>query len=153
MKHSISLFIILFASFVATKANPGTTDEGSVMKITKAEFLRQIMDYEKNPKVWKYAGTLPCVVDFYADWCGPCRLASPVLEELAKKYKGQIIVYKVNTDQERELAGVFQISGIPAFLWVPKNGNPTMKSGVPNNPAAIKEQFESMITEVLLKSK
>jgi thioredoxin 1 len=151
MKYSIFLSIILFASTLATKANAGTTDEGAVMKITKAEFLKQIMDYETNPKVWKYAGTLPCVVDFYADWCAPCRLASPVLEELAKKYKGQIVVYKVNTDQEKELAGAFGISGIPSFLWVPKTCTPTMKSGVPNNPAAIKEQFEKMINEFLLK--
>ena len=151
MKNSILLFIVLLASSVTAKSNPGTVDESAVMKITKAEFLKNIMDYEKNPKVWKYAGTLPCVVDFYADWCAPCRLASPVLEELAKKYKGQIVVYKVNTDQEKELAGVFQISGIPAFLWVPLTGNPTMKSGVPNNPTAIKEQFESMINNLLLK--
>ena len=151
MKHSILLFIMLSATILAARPNSRTADEGAVMKITKADFLKNIMDYEKNPKVWKYAGTLPCVVDFYADWCGPCRLASPVLEELAKKYKGQIVVYKVNTDQEKELAGVFQISGIPAFLWVPKNGNPTMKSGVPSDPTAIKEQFEKMINEVLLK--
>lgn len=151
MKYKILLSIILFIAVLTAKANPGGADESAVIKITKADFLKQIMDYEKNPKDWKYAGTLPCVVDFYADWCGPCRLASPVLDELAKKYKGRIIVYKVNTDQEKELAGVFQISGIPAFLWVPTTGNPTMKSGVPNNPAAIKEQFESLINTVLLK--
>jgi len=152
MKYSILLSLALLMTVLTTKGNPGPAEEGAVMKITKAEFLKQIMDYEKYPKDWKYAGKLPCVVDFYADWCAPCRLASPVLEELAKKYKGKIVVYKVNTDQEKELANVFQISGIPAFLWVPKTGNPTMKSGVPNNPAAIKEQFESMINEVLLKN-
>jgi thioredoxin len=152
MKHSIMLFIILFLTISVANANPREADEGSVIKITKAEFLKNIMDYEKNPKTWKYTGTLPCVVDFYADWCAPCRLASPVLEELAKKYKGQIVVYKVNTDQEKELARVFNISGIPSFLWVPKTGNPTMKSGVPNNPTAIKEQFESMINQILLKN-
>lgn len=151
MKYSILISIVLLMSVLTMKANPGTGDEGAVTKITKAEFLKQVMDYEKNPKLWKYAGTLPCIVDFYADWCAPCRLASPVLEELAKKYKGKILVYKVNTDQEKELASVFNITGIPAFLWVPTTGNPTMKSGVPNNPAAIKEQFESMINDVLLK--
>jgi thioredoxin len=151
MKQSILFSILLFLTVLITKANPGGADDSAVTKITKAEFLKQIMDYEKNPKEWKYAGTLPCVVDFYADWCGPCRLASPVLDELAKKYKGQIVVYKVNTDQEKELATVFNITGIPSFLWVPATGRPTMKSGVPNNPAAIKEQFERMINEVLLK--
>jgi len=151
MKYSILLSLVLFMAVFTIKGNPGSTEEGAVVKITKAEFLKQIMDFEKNPKAWKYAGTLPCVIDFYADWCAPCRLASPVLEELAKKYKGRIVVYKVNTDQEKELATVFNITGIPAFLWVPVTGNPTMKSGVPNNPTAIKEQFESMINEVLLK--
>lgn len=151
MKYSILISIVLLMSVLTMKANPGTGDEGAVTKINKAEFLKQVMDYEKNPKQWKYAGTLPCIVDFYADWCAPCRLASPVLEELAKKYKGKIVVYKVNTDQEKELASVFNITGIPAFLWVPTTGNPTMKSGVPNNPAAIKEQFESMINDFLLK--
>ena len=151
MKYSIILSVLLFVTIPFTKANPGKSDEGAVTKITKAEFLKQIMDYEKNPKEWKYAGSLPCVVDFYADWCAPCHLASPVLDELAKKYKGRIVVYKVNTDQEKELATVFNITGIPAFLWVPSTGKPTMKSGVPNNPTAIKEQFESMINEVLLK--
>lgn len=151
MKHPILLLITLFVTIADANANPGTADEGVVVKITKAEFLKKIMDYEKNPKVWKYAGTLPCVVDFYADWCAPCRLASPVLEDLAKKYKDQIVVYKVNTDQEKDLARAFGISGFPSFLWVPITGNPTMKSGVPNNPDAIKEQFESMINQVLLK--
>ena len=151
MKYSILLSLMLLIAVWSAKANPGSDDESAVTKISKADFLKQVMNYEKNPKEWKYAGTLPCVVDFYADWCGPCRLASPVLEELAKKYKGKIVVYKVNTDQEKELATVFNITGIPAFLWVPTTGKPTMKSGVPNNPAAIKEQFESMINEVLLK--
>jgi thioredoxin len=151
MKNIILSFIILFVTSFAAKTEPVNADEGVVMKITKADFLKQVMDYEKNPKEWKYAGKLPCVVDFYADWCAPCRLASPVLEELAKKYKGQIVVYKVNTDQEKDLAGVFGISGIPSFLWVPVTGKPTMKSGVPNNPDAIRQQFETMITDFLLK--
>ena len=151
MKYSILLSLMLLITVWSAKANPGSDDESAVTKISKADFLKQVMDYEKNPKEWKYAGTLPCVVDFYADWCGPCRLASPVLEELAKKYKGKIVVYKVNTDQEKELASVFNITGIPAFLWVPTTGKPTMKSGVPNNPAAIKEQFEKIINDMLLK--
>lgn len=124
-----------------------------VIKIDRVQFKAQIMDYEKNPKEWKFEGKLPCIVDFYADWCGPCRLASPALEELAKKYKGKITVYKVNTDQERELSTVFGISGIPAFLWVPQTGNPTMTSGVARSPEEIIIQFEKMINDVLLKNK
>jgi thioredoxin len=130
---------------------PVLAGEEEVVKINIAQFKVQIMDFEKNPKVWKYEGKLPCIVDFYADWCGPCRLASPALEELAQKYKGKIIVYKVNTDQERELSTVFGISGIPAFLWVPQSGNPTMTSGVARSPGEISAQFEKMILEVLLK--
>ena len=130
---------------------PVLAGEGEVMKINIAQFKAQIMDFEKNPKVWKYEGQLPCIVDFYADWCGPCRLASPALEELARKYKGKIVVYKVNTDQERELSTVFGITGIPAFLWVPRSGNPTMTRGVANSADAIRIQFEKMINEVLLR--
>ncbi len=151
MKNILSLFIILFVTTLSVKANPGTAETDAVIQITKADFLQKIMDYEKNPNAWKYTGKLPCVVDFYADWCGPCRLASPVLAELAKKYKGQILVYKVNVDQEKDLARAFGIRSIPSFLWVPETGKPTMKSGVPNNPSLIKEQFEKMIDDFLLK--
>lgn len=148
------LFAVILLTILTTKGSvPDLAGDGEVVKISIAGFKAKIMDFEKNPKVWKYEGELPCVVDFYADWCGPCRLASPALEELAKKYKGKIVVYKVNTDQERELSTVFGISGIPAFLWVPQSGNPTMTSGVANSPEAIRVQFEKMITEVLLKTK
>ena len=131
--------IMVILCFMLTKSV--FASEGNVIKIDKEQFKSQIMDYEKNPKEWKYTGKLPCIVDFYADWCGPCRIASPVLEELAGKYKGKIVVYKVNTDQERELSTVFGISGIPAFLWVPQAGNPTMTSGIARSPEATKEQF------------
>ncbi|HZK96458.1 MAG TPA: thioredoxin domain-containing protein [Prolixibacteraceae bacterium] len=146
------LFAVIFLSILTISGvETVLAGEGDVVKINIAQFKAQIMDFEKNPKVWKYQGKLPCIVDFYADWCGPCRLASPALEELAKKYKGQIIVYKVNTDQERELSTVFGISGIPAFLWVPQTGSPTMTSGVARSPGEISAQFEKMILEVLLK--
>ncbi len=141
--------IMVILCFMLTKSV--FASEGNVIKIDKEQFKSQIMDFEKNPKEWKYTGKLPCIVDFYADWCGPCRIASPVLEELAGKYKGKIVVYKVNTDQERELSTVFGISGIPAFLWVPQAGNPTMTSGIARSPEATKEQFEKMINEILLK--
>ena len=151
MKYPLLLAGMLMIFFIAAATAPASAGEGEVVKINIAQFKAQIMDFEKNPKTWKYEGKLPCVVDFYADWCGPCRLASPALEELAKNYKGKIVVYKVNTDQERELSTVFGISGIPAFLWVPQSGNPTMTSGVANSPEAIRVQFEKMITTVLLK--
>jgi len=151
MKYLI-LIAVMFLGFTTAKpAGEIPEGEGEVLKIDKTQFKSLIMDYEKSPKIWNYAGVLPCIVDFYADWCGPCRLASPALEELAKKYKGKIVVYKVNTDQERELSTVFGINGIPAFLWVPQTGNPTMTSGVARSPEAIVEQFETMITTILLK--
>lgn len=151
MKNAFLTLSILLISIIAVNANPPGADEGQVIKINKAEFNKKIMDVEKNSKAWKYEGTMPCVVDFYADWCAPCRKASPVMAELAEKYKGKVLFYKVNTDEEKELASQFRITGIPAFLWVPMTGNPVMKAGVPNDPGAIKEQFEKSINEILLK--
>ncbi len=144
-KRILSFFFMLFLLIsVDVQAK-----DGEVMKIDKAQFKAMVMDYEKNPKEWKFAGKLPCIIDFYADWCGPCKTASPILEELALKYKGKIVVYKVNTDQERELSTVFGISGIPAFLWVPQQGNPTMSSGVAKSAEETKVQFEKMIQDQL----
>ncbi|MEI6677688.1 MAG: thioredoxin domain-containing protein [Mariniphaga sp.] len=153
MKYPVLFSIILLVIFITNAVMPVFAADVEVIKIDRVQFKAQIMDYEKNPKEWKFEGKLPCIVDFYADWCGPCRLASPALEELAKKYKGKITVYKVNTDQERELSTVFGISGIPAFLWVPQTGNPTMTSGVARSPEEIIIQFEKMINDVLLKNK
>lgn len=129
----------------------GNAEDATVQKLNKAEFYQKIMNLEKNPHTWKYTGKLPCIVDFYADWCGPCRQASPILEELAQKYKGQIVVYKVNTDQEKELAGAFGVQSIPAFLWVPQNGKPTMSNGIASGREETKAMFEKMIKEILLK--
>jgi len=144
-KRILSFFFMLFL-LISVDAQ---AKDGEVLKIDKAQFKAMVMDYEKNPKEWKFAGKLPCVIDFYADWCGPCKTASPILEELALKYKGKILIYKVNTDQERELSTVFGISGIPAFLWVPQQGNPIMTSGVGKSVEETKEQFEKIIQEQL----
>ncbi|MCX6229795.1 MAG: thioredoxin domain-containing protein [Bacteroidia bacterium] len=144
-KRILSFFFMLFLLIsVDVQAK-----DGEVLKIDKAQFKAMVMDYEKNPKEWKFAGKLPCVIDFYADWCGPCKTASPILEELALKYKGKLLIYKVNTDQERELSTVFGISGIPAFLWVPQQGNPIMTSGVGKSVEETKDQFEKIIQEQL----
>ena len=151
MISSTKIFLTVFLALGAINLFAGNKDETTVQKITKADFYQKIMNLEQNPTNWKYSGNLPCIVDFYADWCGPCRQASPILEELAEKYKDKIIVYKVNTDQEKELASAFRIQTIPAFLWVPKNGKPTMSNGIANSTAATKEMFEKMIKEVLLK--
>lgn len=126
---------------------------GKAIHLTKEEFLAKVMNYEKNTQEWVYEGDKPCIVDFYADWCGPCKIASPVLDELAAEYAGEIYVYKVNTETERELAGVFGIRSIPSFLLVPQEGRPSMSSGIGRTPEETKEMFKKMIEEVLLAEK
>jgi thioredoxin len=128
------------------------SDSGVPVHLTKAEFLKQVMDYEKNPNTWVYQGEKPCLIDFYADWCAPCRITSPILEGLAKQYAGKINVYKVDIEREKELAAVFGIQSIPTFLFCPVEGNPTISSGIANTPAATRELFIRQIEELLLKS-
>ncbi|MEW6510282.1 MAG: thioredoxin [Bacteroidota bacterium] len=111
--------------------------------LTKQTFLEKVFDYEKN-KEWKFNGDIPCIIDFYADWCGPCKMVAPVLEELSNEYKGKINVYKIDTEQEQELASVFGIRSIPSILFVPKDGKPQMAMG-----AMPKEAFVNAIGEVL----
>ncbi len=106
----------------------------------------KIFDYDKN-KDWKFEGELPAIVDFYADWCGPCKMVAPVLEELSGEYDGKINIYKVDTEAEQELAAVFGIRSIPSILFIPKNGQPQMSMG-----AMPKEGFVQAINEILLKS-
>ena len=106
-----------------------TEGNGKVIHLTKAEFLAKVYNFEKNPEEWKYEGDKPCIVDFYATWCGPCKALAPVLEELAKEYDGKIYIYKVDVDKEEELAATFGIRSIPTLLWIPKNGKPTVTQG------------------------
>ena len=101
--------------------------------LTKQSFVEKVFDFEKNSD-WKYAGELPCVIDFWAPWCGPCRAVGPVIEELSKEYAGKVNFYKVNTDEEQELAGAFGIRSIPSLLFVPMTGQPKMAVGaLPKN--------------------
>ncbi len=117
--------------------------EDAMQNINTEEFKAKVFDFEAN-KDWKFAGDKPCIVDFYADWCGPCRMLSPVLEELSKKYSGKIDIYKVNTDNERELAGAFGIQSIPSLLFVPREGKPQMAMGL-----LPKETLEKAVADVL----
>ena len=114
--------------------------------LTKAEFLKKVCNYEANPNEWKYEGTVPCIVDFYATWCGPCKMMAPMVESLAGKYAGKIDFYKVDIDQESELASVFGISSIPTFLFIPVKGKPSVQMG-----AMQKEDFEGLIDKIKIK--
>ena len=113
--------------------------------LTKNTFFEKVFNYEKN-KDWKFEGELPCIIDFYADWCQPCKIVAPILEELSEEYKGKINIYKINTEVEVELAGAFGIRSIPSMLFCPKEGQPQMAVG-----ALPKETLIQAIDDVLLK--
>lgn len=125
----------------------------SYIKLDKAQFIEKVWDYTKSPDVWKYRGKKPAIIDFYADWCGPCRIAGPILEEIGTEYAGKIQVYKINTDEERELAQVFQITGIPAFLYIPAEGKPVMMAGIGRSKEETKKMFIDNIEKYLLVKK
>lgn len=122
------------------------TTANTPVHITKADFLKKIYNYEASPNEWKYLGDKPAIIDFYADWCGPCKMIAPPLEQLAKEYAGKIDIYKVDVDKETELAQVFGIQGIPALLYIPMTGNPQMLQG-----ALPKDQLKEKIETILLK--
>ncbi len=117
----------------------------AIEHLTKETFLEKVFNYEKNTD-WKFEGTLPCIIDFYADWCGPCKMVAPVLEELAVEYAGKINIYKIDTEAEQELAGAFGIRSIPSMLFVPMANQPQMSVGALPKDALIKA-----IGDVLLK--
>ncbi len=114
-----------------------------VTHLTADTFKQKVFNYEVNNE-WKFEGDKPCLIDFYADWCGPCKMVAPILEELSKEYEGKLDIYKVNTEEEQELAAVFGIQSIPSLLFVPKEGQPQMALG-----ALPKETFKRAIKEVL----
>ncbi len=114
-----------------------------VERITKKTFLDKIFNYEKSTE-WKFQGDKPCIIDFYADWCGPCKMVSPVLDELARDYTGKLDIYKVDTEEETELASAFGIRSIPSILFIPLEGQPQMAMG-----ALPKEIFEKAFKDVL----
>jgi len=111
--------------------------------LSKATFLEKVYNFEEN-KEWKFEGDKPAIIDFYADWCGPCKMVAPILEELSTEYEGKVDIYKVDTEKEQELAGAFGISSIPSILFIPKDGQPQMAQG-----ALPKQSFKDAIKDVL----
>ena len=122
-----------------------TTTVMKPIHLTKAEFLKKVVDYEGNPTEWKYLGEKPAIIDFYASWCGPCKRVAPILDELAAEYGDKIDIYKIDTEQEQELAAALGIRSIPTWVFVPMEGKPQMVQG-----AIGKADFEKIIQEVLL---
>lgn len=119
----------------------------ATIKLTTQDFKDKVFDYTKNQD-WNYAGTLPAIIDFYADWCGPCKMIAPVLEELSKEYEGKILIYKVDTEVEEELAHVFGIQSIPSLLFIPMTDQPMMQAGaLPKN--VLKQVIEEKLIGIV----
>lgn len=133
---------------VATGDDGKQTEAKSVKPelLNAATFKQKVMNYEKNPQQWVFEGDKPAIVDFYADWCRPCRVIAPIMEELAVEYEGKINIYKVDTEDQRELAAVFGITSLPTVLFIPLEGNPSAQRG-----ALPKESYKQIIDEFLLK--
>lgn len=122
------------------------TDEKSLVKnIDYKYFVKNIWDIEKYPDSFAYQAKLPCIIDFYADWCGPCRKVAPIMENIAKEYDGEILVYKVNVDNEQKLPTIFKVKNIPTVFFLPKNGQPMSQVG-----ALSKEEYETIINKHLI---
>lgn len=128
------------------KSNTKKEKVMSVIQLNKEGFINDVMDYEKNPKEWIFKGDKPAIIDFYATWCGPCKMVAPIMEELAEEYKGKVTFYKVDTEQEQELSALFGIRSIPSILFIPLHGQPQMSQG-----AMPKSSFKEAIDNILLK--
>jgi len=152
--------IIGFIAVISLKGDPKKSDhtpksneekieinKSNMEKLTKEAFLEKVFNYEQN-KEWKYEGELPCVIDFYADWCGPCKMVHPILEELSKEYDGKIKIYQIDTEAEQELAAAFGIRSIPSLLFCPADGQPQMAQG-----ALPKATLKKAIEDILLAAK
>lgn len=131
--------------------NKSEVKNESTIHITRDQFLSKVFNYIKDAENAKYLGDKPCIVDFYASWCGPCKIASPILEELAKEYEGKIYIFKVNTEDERQLSTEIGIQSIPTFLYFPMEGKPFSSMGIAKTPEETKKMFKEIIEKELLK--
>ena len=157
MKKNILISLAIIAACITANAQESKT-ESKVKHLTYKEFLKQVWDFEKDPNTFNYKGKLPAVIDFYADWCGPCRRVAPIMEKMAEEYDGKLLVYKVNVDQERQLASTFQVKSIPMVLFIPvgdqteKRGSQTASPQPMMQVGAMTEaEYRQVIEEQLLK--
>ncbi len=160
MKRILNLSLIIAiivmvscGSSIGKKKEVSSTAEnktaiGKPMHLDKQLFIAKVFDYEKSPEKWIYKGDKPCLIDFYADWCGPCKMIAPYMESFASTYSNQIYVYKINVDEQKELASYFGIQSIPAILFCPMKGQPQMVNG-----ALPKDEFAKRIESILLEKK
>ena len=145
MKKTLLIALVILAS-VFTATAQDQKEASKVKHLTYKEFLSKVWNFEVDTNTFVYKGELPAVIDFYADWCGPCRRVAPIMEKLAAEYDGKLLVYKVNVDQEKELASAFSVSSIPMVLFIPVKGQPLKQIG-----ALPEEGFRKVITEQLIK--
>lgn len=138
-------FLIIILATFGTLLAYGQETKVKPEHLTAETFKEKVFDYDKNSEEWVFEGERPCVIDFYADWCKPCKLIAPIMEELAQEYAGKVDIYKVNTDQQKELSALFGIRSIPSVLYCPMEGRPQMSTG-----ALAKETFRDVIDEFLL---
>ena len=146
MRNILITILFVCSCFSAVNAENNEKEKGKTIYLTTEDFLKKVANYQENPEKWVYLGDKPCLIDFYTTWCGPCKKIAPILEELAQQYAGQIYIYKVDTEKERELAQAFGIRSIPTLLFCPMTTAPQMAKG-----ALSKETFVKVIEEVLLK--
>lgn len=146
LKATMVIAIALFAFIQLACANKKTEKEetGIVINMTDSMFRTLVFDYTTGAPEWNYAGDKPAIIDFYADWCGPCRAISPIMKELAKEYQDTIVIYKVNVDKEQALAGWMQIQSIPALLFIPMDEMPRLMIGQ-NDKKTYKEAIDSFL--------
>ena len=137
------LTILMLFAMKAAAFNKGD-ETMKATNLTKEDFLTKVMDYKNNPTEWKYLGDKPAVIDFYASWCGPCKMMAPIMDELAKEYEGKVYIYKIDTEAEEELAQIFGIRSIPSLLFIPMDGKPMMSQG-----ALPKAELKKIINENL----
>ena len=145
MKKSIIFAILVLMTGFGAMAQE-KDNASKVQHITYQDFIDKIWDFEKSPEEFKFKGKTPAIVDFYADWCGPCRKVGPIMEKLAKDYDGKLAVYKVNVDKEKDLAAAFQVRSIPMVLFIPLEGQPMMQVG-----AMAESEYKKVVEERLLK--